>query len=138
MTRKEFLKSLGLGAAAVALMTCLQDCKSDTVAPAPTSVDFTLNLDDAANAELKKTGGYIYKDQIIIARNIRGQYIALYKICSHQGFTVVYDKSNDVIFCPNHGSNFSDDGNVINGPAYIGLRKYNTALTGNNMLRVYS
>jgi cytochrome b6-f complex iron-sulfur subunit len=138
MDRKEFLATVGIGAASVIYGLCLNGCKPlDEVTNPPTGVDFTLNLDDPANATLKTNGGYIVKDGIIVARTKSGTYAAVSVACSHQGTNVEYDGTSDRFHCPNHGSNFADDGSVINGPASSSLTKYNTALNGSS-LRVTS
>jgi cytochrome b6-f complex iron-sulfur subunit len=40
-------------------------------------------------------------------------------------------------FCSGHGSTFSPTGAVTKGPAAVALKKYNTAISGNN-LRVFA
>jgi cytochrome b6-f complex iron-sulfur subunit len=138
MDRKEFLASLGIGAAFFAFSTCVNGCNvANPVDSAPTNVDFTLDLTASANAALKTNGGYIYKDGIIVAKTISGDYVAVYSACTHEGTTVSYDSSGNRFHCPSHGSNFFTNGSVINGPATQALHQYNTALTGNS-LRVYS
>ncbi len=144
MDRKEFLAQLGLTSAAIFMGTCLGGCSKDdggggttTVPPAPTGVDFTINLADAANGDLANPGGYIYKSGIIIARTLADTYIAVSQACTHQGFTVVFEGNNNRFYCSNHGSTFSTTGSVTGGPAGSALTKYNTALTGTS-LRVYS
>ena len=138
MDRKEFLSLLGLGAAAVAIDFCLGGCQGNASIPtAPTNVDFTLNLNDQSNSALKSNGGYIYNNNVIVARTVNGTYIAVSAICTHQGATVFYNLNSNRFYCPSHGSNFATDGSVINGPAGSPLVKYNTSSAGNN-LRVYS
>jgi cytochrome b6-f complex iron-sulfur subunit len=144
MDRKEFLAQMGLTSAAIFMGTCLGGCSKDdgggggvVVPPAPTGVDFTINLADAANAPLGAPGGYIYNGGIIIARTLSDQYIAVSQRCTHEGFTVVFEGTNNRFYCNNHGSTFSTTGSVTTGPAGSPLTRYNTALTGTN-LRVYS
>jgi len=139
MDRKEFLSVLGLGAAVIACGSCVGGCKplDDNVPSAPTNVDFTLNLADAANSALKSNGGYVYHNGIIVARTSNGSYVALSSICTHQGGTVFYDSATNEFHCPNHGSNFATDGSVINGPASSPIARYTTALSGTS-LRVRS
>ena len=138
MDRKEFLASLGIGAAVIACSSCLDGCNvPNPVSAAPTNVDFTLNLADPANAALANNGGYLYKNGIVVAKTTSGSYVAVYSVCTHAGGTVQYDARNNRFNCPVHGSNFSTDGSVINGPANQALAKYNTSLTGSS-LRVYS
>ena len=66
MNRKEFLEKLGLGAAFVLTSVCLGSCGKDDELPlTPTdSVDFTLDLNDPANANLAINGGYIIKNKV--------------------------------------------------------------------------
>lgn len=142
MDRKEFLAQMGLTSAAIFMGTCLGGCSKDdggggNAPPAPTGVNFTINLSDAANAPLATPGGYIYNSGIIIARTLADQYIAVSQRCTHEGFTVVFEGTNNRFYCPNHGSTFSTTGSVNNGPAGAPLTRYNTALTGSS-LRVYS
>jgi cytochrome b6-f complex iron-sulfur subunit len=100
-------------------------------------VDFTLNLNDAANSALKTNGGYLYNNGLIVAHTIHGTYIAVSSACTHAGTSVYYDSGSDVFHCPSHGSNFRLDGSVINGPAGSPLATYHTSLNGAS-LRVYS
>lgn len=142
MDRKEFLAQLGLTSAAIFVGTCMGGCSKDdgggsNVPPAPTGVDFTINLSDSANAALANPGGYIYRSGIIVARTLSDQYIAVSQACTHQGTTVVFEGGNNRFYCGAHGSTFSTTGSVTGGPAGAPLTKYNTALSGSN-LRVFS
>lgn len=138
MNRKEFLSTLGLGAAAVACSYCLNGCSPlNNPITAPTNVDFTLDLTAPTNAALKTNGGYLYSDGIIVARTVSGTYVAVSQLCTHAGGTVQYVSSGNSFYCPNHGSSFATNGSVINGPATSSLTAYHTSLTGSS-LRVYS
>jgi len=138
MDRKEFLSTLGLGAAALACSYCLAGCKPlDNPITAPTNVDFTLDLTSPANAALNKNGGYIYQSGVIVARTTSGSYVAVSQTCTHAGGTVEYIASTNDFFCPSHGSNFATNGSVVNGPASSPLTRYTTVLTGTS-LRVHS
>ncbi len=138
MDRKEFLSTLGLGAAALACSYCLNGCQPlDNPVTAPANVDFTLDLTSDANAPLKKDGGYIYQNGVIVARTSGGSYVAVSQTCTHAGGTVEYIASTNDFFCPNHGSNFATNGAVVNGPASSPLKQYATVLTGTS-LRVHS
>jgi cytochrome b6-f complex iron-sulfur subunit len=139
MDRKEFLIVSGKIAAFTALSTCLFNCNqgSSNDITAPSNVDFTVDLSSQEGSALNSVGGYIYKNGVVIARVSQTQFSALSQACTHQGTTVNYQSSASRFHCPNHGSNFDTNGNVINGPATRNLTKYNTTLSGNS-LRVYS
>ena len=140
MDRKDFLFTLGKGTLAVCAACYLASCNSPTspnVPSAPSNIDITLDLTQSANSALNNVGGYIYSNNLIIARISQTQFVALSSICTHQGGTVFYDSSGKEFHCPVHGSNFSTSGAVINGPAGSPLKKYNTSLTGTS-LRVFS
>jgi cytochrome b6-f complex iron-sulfur subunit len=119
--------------------SCFSACKKDdgdgkkNTSP----VDFTLDLNASSNAALKNNGGYVVTNSVIVARTSSGNYIAVQAACTHQGTTLQYDNSNNRFHCPNHGSNFSTSGAVINGPASSSLTQYNTELNGTS-LRVFS
>ena len=138
MERKDFLSLLGLGAAAIVCDICLAGCKSqDDDSLPPHDVDFTLDLKDPTNRDLAKAGGSLYFDRIIIARPRGDEFVAVSQTCTHQKVIVQYDAVDKQFHCPNHGSNFTLDGKVINGPATQALKKYNTVLSGTS-LRILS
>ncbi len=140
MDRKEFLKQLGLTSAVIFTGACLGSCskENDTSNPSPPStIDFTLNLTDAANAALKNAGGFMYKNGIIIAKTLSGSFIAVSQTCTHQGGTVEFQANNNRLYCPVHGAMFQVDGSVLAGPANKPLSVYKTSLSGNN-LRIFS
>lgn len=135
MDRKEFLAQLGVGSAGVLLGACLSGCSKESAAPA--NVDFTLDLSAAANAALGSPGGYVYKNNVIVARTTQNNYIAVSQACTHEGTAVQFQGGNNRFWCPNHGATFSVTGGVTAGPATKPLTQYNTQLTGNT-LRVFS
>ncbi|RIV22533.1 Rieske (2Fe-2S) protein [Fibrisoma montanum] len=148
--RSEFLRSLGLSSAALMSLYCmgtLTSCSSDDNAdPTPggtggtgnnAKVDFTLDLTTTANQKLKTDGGFLYQGDVIVARVKGGNYVALSKICTHQGTTIEYRLGDDDFYCPNHGSQFRSNGTVEQGPASQTLKVFKTELsTDGNRLRV--
>ncbi len=143
MDRKEFINALGVSSASLLLATCFGACSKSSgtdagniVTPPPSGVDFSLDLKQAENANLGTNGGFVYKNDIIIARTTTGNYLAVSMACPHQGTSVIYDGSNNRFFCTNHGSTFSNSGVVNNGPAAANLKQYSTSLSGTT-LRVF-
>lgn len=65
MERKEFLRSLGAGAAFALTFPCLQGCSKDDVngdiVEEPTGVDFTVDLTSQEAQALASNGGFILK-----------------------------------------------------------------------------
>lgn len=139
MDRKQFLEQVGLSSAAILVGMCMGGCsKSETggTTTPPSGVDFTIDITAAAYSALGATGGFIYKDGIIIAKTVSGAIIAVAAACTHQGTNVQYQSNNNRFYCPNHGAAFSTTGSVLVGPATTALKQYTTQLTGNS-LRVF-
>jgi len=148
MTRKEFLAKLGMGAGVLIIApVILNSCEeSENNEPSDNGgsddsggddkVDFTIDLTNDDNSDLNQEGGYVYQNDIIIAYLGNEEYIALSKVCTHQGCTVEYDHADGQIECDCHGSVFSTSGSVLEGPAESALQEYNTELNGQD-LRVY-
>ena len=137
MERDEFLKFLGAGTLLTCL-GCLDSCSPSSHSdPAPTSLDFTVDISLAENSTLQATNGFLVKNGVIIVRLSATEFTALWRSCTHEGTPVDYQTSEQNFLCPNHLSKFSLNGGVLKGPASFPLRQYNTALTGNN-LRVFS
>jgi cytochrome b6-f complex iron-sulfur subunit len=142
MKRKEFITGLGSIGIGIACASLLNACssKKDESTPAanngtsPGSVDFTVDLDDPANAALKTAGGSVIKsipdNSILIINMGNNVFHALSRICSHASCLVNYDSNNQKLPCPCHGSKFDLNGAVLNGPATRALTKYNTSLNG--------
>lgn len=152
MKRSEFLKNLGMSSASLMAFYCLGGitaCSSEDPEPANQNntggntsgkVNLTLNLNEAANSSLTTNGGFRVLDNttIIVARTNGGNFVALSKDCTHQGTEVTYQAANDRFNCPNHGSNFSTTGSVLNGPASSPLKQYQTEFNAtSNTLRVF-
>ncbi len=144
MERNKFFSTLGISAGMLFLAPMMSSCSKslDNSTPTPggntSAVDFTLDLTSSAYAMLNSNGGSVVKDNIIIARTSSGAYVAVTSICSHAQYNPIsFESAASRFHCPNHGSNFSTDGSVINGPALKALTKYNTQLTGTS-LRIYS
>jgi cytochrome b6-f complex iron-sulfur subunit len=148
MNRKEFFARVGFGAAAVLVPACISgvvsSCSSDSsdggsssspvVPPAPTGVDFTL---DVSTGALATNGGYLVTKSIVVARTLAGEFLAVSASCPHEGTFVKFSSTTNNFVCPNHNSQFSDKGVVTQGPAKSDLKQYKTTLTGTT-LRVFS
>jgi cytochrome b6-f complex iron-sulfur subunit len=123
MERRQFLQR-GIYASFVlaAAPTLFHSCKKyDEDEPDVASIQIDLN---AANyTGLKTSGGFAYYENIIIANTGSG-FIAMSKLCTHEGCTISYDHIASNLPCPCHGTVYSKSGEVLNGPAMIDLKIY--------------
>lgn len=149
MERKDFLRTLGAGAALVITFPCLGGCSTDdgndgNIVTTPTNVDFTIDLTSAEAVKLTNNGGFILKNLVVVVRNLEGNFIAASQICSHKQFDQVRFDSRDggTFHCNVHapaGSRFSQDGTPLvtpNNSTPRALKIYNTELNG-DILRVF-
>jgi len=133
MDRKEFLALVGTSIGAITIAGCLQSCNKQNNTPSAPTVDFTLDLTAPANIALTHNGGYLYSNNVIIAKTMAGEYIAVSQTCTHQGSTVIYQPSGNSFHCNSHGASFSSTGSVTNGPAGTPLKQYACTLTGTSL-----
>ncbi|MCH8902703.1 MAG: Rieske 2Fe-2S domain-containing protein [Bacteroidetes bacterium] len=119
----------------IASAVLVQSCGKD--GPDPGEIDFTLDLNDSKYSGLKNNGGIVYKNDIIIVKTSNGDYVALSQICTYALCTVTYDEATNTFPCPCDNSRYTEDGNVLFGPAGKALFQYNTEIAG-NYLRIIS
>lgn len=146
MERKQFLRSLGAGAAFALTFPCLGGCSKDdssngTIVEEPTSIDFTIDLTASEGANLASNGGFVLKELVVVVKNLEGQFIAASQICSHEGYDQVRfaNQQGGIFYCDVHGSRFDQDGSPLNQvgqSAAKPLKIYKTELNG-DILRVY-
>jgi len=140
MERKEFLRSLGAGAAFAITFPCLQGCSKDDSPenPIPTGIDFTIDLNSAEGQQLANNGDFILKNEVVVAKNLEGNFVAASQICSHQQTDQVrfIDEQGGIFRCFTHGSEFSQTGTPLNTITSNPLKIFNTSLNGTT-LRVF-
>jgi cytochrome b6-f complex iron-sulfur subunit len=134
MERKDFLSKVLVGGsilftAPIVLSSCGDD-DDDITEGGNNGGENTVDLSSSTYADLGTVGGFAYKGDIIIIRTGDSQYVALTKVCTHQGCTVAYNPGQTQIQCPCHGSAFTTGGAVVNGPATSALKKYTVTKSG--------
>lgn len=91
-----------------------------------------LDLNDPKNAALTAVDGSLVvaapRDSILLVRSSTTVVQAVSDICTHAGCGVSYDHVNKVLNCPCHGSKYTLNGMVIQGPAFRSLTNYQTQL----------
>lgn len=95
--------------------------------------EITVNLDIAT--ALANTGGWalVTAARVLIVNLGDNEFSALTSVCTHSNCDRNWTFANDVFTCTCHGSRFSTDGTVINGPALQPLRSFPTTLEGNTL-----
>ena len=142
MERKAFLRSIGAGAAFALTFPCLQGCTSDSEPgggeEVPTGVDFTIDLSGPDGDALSGNGDFIIRNDVVVARNLEGNFVAASRICSHQqnpGVSFV-EEQGGIFECYVHGSQFAQDGTPLNTITQNPLKVFRTSLNG-DLLRVF-
>lgn len=71
-----------------------------------------------------------------LVRQIDGGFLALYRQCTHLGCAVPWDAEQQKFVCPCHGSNFEQDGAVLNPPAPRPLDLFAVTIENGTDIRV--
>jgi cytochrome b6-f complex iron-sulfur subunit len=138
MKRNEFLTTLTGSFSAVCLACMTSACSEDemgapktaTTPAGPATSSATINLE----TELKAVNNFIAKNGFIVIRTATGNtaasFVAFSSVCPHAGATVEYKESSSSFLCAAHGSTFSSSGALTQGPAAVGLTKFDVEITG--------
>lgn len=137
-SRRTLLKGLGLAALAPLVLDALAGCQPGSSAPTANTTTcaggLCIDLGDSANAALATAGGALLvdtaSDTILVVRVSDTSVIALSAVCTHSGCIVDYNASAQRIDCACHGSQFTETGAVIRGPARRALTHYTATLSG--------
>ena len=126
-TRRWFIGWLGRAVAAVALFPAVVHAKIKKV-----------GLPLAKAPALQKVDGSVIlkiKDQeILFVRTADTEVKAVSSVCTHQKCQVAYNAKTRQIDCSCHGSRFTLDGKVLNGPASKDLANYNARINGDQIV----
>lgn len=141
MERKEFLRTLGTGAAFALVFPCVKGCTKGSELerrPIPTGVDFTIDLSGADGDALQNPGDFILRNFVVVARNLQGNFVAASQVCSHQQTEEVrfVDSQGGIFQCSTHGSQFAQNGTPLNTVTSNPLKIFQTSLNG-SLLRVF-
>jgi Rieske Fe-S protein len=121
--RRRFLSRAATAAAVAALAAC--GIASDVTAPT-TLPETTLTLSDYPT--LATVGGVatlsISGSPVAVVRESATSFVALSRVCTHQGATV--NRSGSGWRCPRHGATFTLDGTWAGGQRTSSLREYPT------------
>lgn len=85
--------------------------------------DLVVKLSD--NASLGSVGGSVkVNDEIMLIRTDESKFIAVKTICTHKGCDV--ELEGDKFVCPCHGSEYTREGKVTQGPSTNDLKTFET------------
>jgi len=147
MERAEFLTKFGIGFAAVCTGCALASCgKGGNPSPGDVNVGgatpppaqgsgnlFTIDL----SSQLANIGDSKSMNGVIVVRldagNVPTSFTAVQVACTHEGTAIGYNQGQHRFICPAHGSQFSNTGAVLAGPAVSALREYTVSVDGNNL-----
>jgi nitrite reductase/ring-hydroxylating ferredoxin subunit len=122
--RRQFISASVLAAAAAALAACSASGSSDFTGPS--SVGLTLKISDYST--LASVGGVALisasGSPIAVVRTGASTFVALSRICPHQGSTV--NLVSNGFLCPNHGASFTLEGTWTGGQRTSNMRSYTT------------
>jgi nitrite reductase/ring-hydroxylating ferredoxin subunit len=88
--------------------------------------------------QLQNPGDFILKNEVVVVRNLQGNFVAASQICSHQQTDQVRFIEDDggIFYCSTHGSRFSQTGSPLNTITSNPLKIFNTEVNG-DILRVF-
>jgi Rieske Fe-S protein len=139
-SRREFLKAGAAAAAGLAFVGCSvfatkidPDLKVAAVgqeARIPVTAQPWLASGDGSMA-IEIEGA---EDKILLFRTPKGALAAVSMSCTHFGCDVEYSLKAGHIVCPCHGSEFANDGAVLEGPAKDPLKSYPVRRDGSDIV----
>ena len=117
---------------------CSKDSEGGGENEIPTGVDFTIDLNSTEGSGLQNNGDFILKNEVVVVKNLEGNFVAASQICSHQQTDQVrfIDEQGGIFRCFTHGSEFDQNGTPLNSITNNPLKIFNTELNG-DILRVF-
>ncbi len=139
MKRRKFIGLIGLGSA---ISSIVSSCLPKQSQPLTNSVradgfqEVGTLTELAKNEQLFKQNLGEGDTKALVIRNPKNnnQLIAVNPTCPHAGCTVAWESEEGVFVCPCHHSQFSSDGEVLEGPATESLISYPIRQEGNLIL----
>jgi len=134
LSRRDFIKKSAIGIVAGSAVLNSIGTAAYTESRAARAVraygdDIIIKLSE--NRSLSKPGGSLrVSDEIMLIRKSETEFIAVNTICTHKGCDVELEGNKFV--CPCHGSEYTIEGKVIEGPAKKDLTVYQTIYNPDN------
>jgi Rieske Fe-S protein len=129
-TRREFVSTTASVLAASALAACGMPVGPDSAIQGPATVKIPLMaVGQTVGVDGVGQGG----QGIAVTRLTTTSVVAVSRQCTHAACTVALPSApGGVLFCPCHGSAFSLQGAVLQGPASSALRTFTASIDATN------
>ncbi|MGB3351588.1 MAG: Rieske (2Fe-2S) protein [Mycobacterium sp.] len=116
--RKTVLAGAGIGLAAAALAACSSggDSGGDSGGEQAASSESPAEPDALTTTAEVPVGSGVVVGEVVVTQPVAGDYKAFSAVCTHSG-CLIDSVADGTLNCPCHGSKFSLDGEVVNGPA---------------------
>ncbi|KKE98379.1 Rieske (2Fe-2S) protein [Mycolicibacterium obuense] len=143
VTRKAVLTGAGVGVAAVALAACSSGSSSDAGTSSSSGSAESSGSASSGSAgtgeALTKTadvpvGSGVIVGKTVVTQPTAGDFKAFSAVCTHSG-CLVNKIADGTIDCPCHGSKFSLDGAVVDGPAEKPLEPVSVRVQGDSIVQ---
>ena len=143
VTRKAVLTGAGVGVAAVALAACSGGSSSESGSASSESAGSSESAASSGSAgtgeALTKTadvpvGSGVIVGKTVVTQPTAGDFKAFSAVCTHSG-CLVNKIADGTIDCPCHGSKFSLDGAVVDGPAKKPLEPITVRVQGDSIVQ---
>ncbi|NTS40761.1 MAG: hypothetical protein EOO06_14410 [Chitinophagaceae bacterium] len=141
MQRREFIKNTCTACLSLTVLsTLVSSCVATKYISGELGKDgLTISKEEF---KVKQKGGTAYSSFIIVRNDAlqfpicvyrlnENEYSALWMKCTHQGAEL--QASGDVLQCSAHGSEFTNRGQVLSGPAGTSLRTFPVSITNNEL-----
>jgi Rieske Fe-S protein len=139
MERKAFIKTCGFACLSGSLLIgALEGCGSNKMIAGTINQSNLVVPESAFQKDTNSFHKYIVvshpqlKYPVCVYRFTATEYTALLMRCTHQGAEL--QVFGDRLECPAHGSQFSDTGEVKNGPADTNLRSFPVTIQNSQLL----
>ncbi len=132
MNRRKFVGWMTMGAIVTSVIGCNTNSGANSGEETESSNEFQMigTLD-----ELEAEGSLTDEmTGVIVLRNTEGELVAFNRTCPHQGCAVDLGENGEQLACPCHGSQFTLQGEVVEGPAKSGLTSYEVKTEENEVL----
>lgn len=131
--RKTVIVGAGVGLAAAALAACSSGGEPAASDGEPEAADAPEAPEALTTTADVPVGSGVIVGETIVTQPVEGDFKAFSAVCTHSG-CLINQVADGTLNCPCHGSKFSLDGEVVNGPASRPLTPETITVQGDSIL----